>query len=99
MGTQKITRILYLIFLVSGISGLIYETVWLRVLSRILGSTVQASSITISAFMLGLTLGSFYIGKLSNRVKNKIFLYALLEAGIAITALVVFLMFDQLVPL
>jgi len=98
MQPQKITRILYLIFLVSGISGLIYETVWLRVLSRILGSTVQASSITISAFMLGLTLGSFYIGKFSVKVKNKILFYAFLEAGIAVTAFTIFMMLERMVP-
>jgi spermidine synthase len=58
-------RVVYFIFFLSGISGLIYETVWLRVLSRVLGSTVEATSITISAFMLGLSLGSLLIGKYS----------------------------------
>jgi spermidine synthase len=92
-------RILYIVFFLSGISGLIYETVWLRVLSRILGSTVQATSITISAFMLGLTLGSYYLSKASEKVKNKITLYAKLELGIAFTAIATYLLFNELVPI
>jgi spermidine synthase len=91
-------RILYIVFFLSGISGLIYETVWLRVLSRILGSTVQATSITISAFMLGLTLGSYYLSKATEKVKNKIQLYAKMEIGIALTAIATYLLFNELVP-
>src|SRR5947209_6085800 len=35
---------LYLLFFLSGISGLMYEVVWVRMLTRILGSTVYATS-------------------------------------------------------
>jgi spermidine synthase len=92
-------RLLYAVFFLSGISGLIYETVWLRVLSRILGSTVQATSITISAFMLGLTLGSYYLSKITEKVRNKIKLYAKLEIAIALTAVAIYLLFNELVPI
>ncbi len=95
---QSINSVIYFIFFLSGISGLIYETVWLRMLSRILGSTVYATSIVLSAFMLGLTLGSYFLGKRIDKIKNLIRLYAFLEIGIAITALVVFFLFNGLIP-
>jgi spermidine synthase len=97
-GHSTTLRVVYFIFFLSGMSGLIYETLWLRVLSRVLGSTVEATSITISAFMLGLSLGSLLIGKYSKDKRNLLRLYALLELGIAVSALVVYILFEQLIP-
>ncbi|MDI1354030.1 MAG: fused MFS/spermidine synthase [bacterium] len=95
---DKTGRLVFFIFFLSGISGLIYETVWLRMLSRVLGSTVYATSIVLSAFMLGLTLGSYYIGKKVDKVRSPIRLYALLELGIAASALLVFFLLNGLIP-
>ncbi|MFA5781802.1 MAG: fused MFS/spermidine synthase [Bacteroidales bacterium] len=85
------TKIVYTIFFFSGISGLIYETVWLRVLSRILGCTVYATSIVLSAFMLGLALGSYFIGKHADKFKRIIRAYAILELFVAITAFLIYI--------
>ena len=49
-------KAVYAMFFLSGISGLIYETVWLRMLIRVLGNTVYATSIILAAFMAGLAL-------------------------------------------
>jgi spermidine synthase len=91
--------LIYLLFFFSGISGLIYETIWLRVLGRILGNTVYATSIVLAVFMSGMALGSYLIGKFSDKYKNPIYLYAILEAGVAISALVLYYSFDKLIPL
>ena len=96
---KNINNIIYFIFFLTGISGLIYETVWLRMLSRILGNTVYATSIVLSAFMLGLTLGSYYIGRHVDKIKDFIRLYSFLEIGIGFAALIVFFLFNGLVPL
>ncbi|MBN4051194.1 fused MFS/spermidine synthase, partial [bacterium AH-315-M05] len=97
--SHKYIRFIYLIFFLTGISGLIYQTVWLRVLSRVLGSTTEAASITISSFMLGLSLGSYFIGRYSKKYLNHFRLYAWLELGIAVSAVGVFFLFERLVPL
>src|ERR1700722_433822 len=78
---------LCLLFFLSGSSGLMYEVVWLRMLSRTLGSTVYATSTILAVFMGGLTLGSFVFGRLADRVRRLLVLYSIIEAGIGITAL------------
>ena len=64
MNTTQSTYRVYLLFFASGISGLMYQVVWLRMLSRLLGVTIYATSTVLAAFMGGLALGSFFIGRL-----------------------------------
>jgi spermidine synthase len=91
-------KLIYAMFFLSGISGLIYETVWLRILSRILGNTVYATSVILAAFMAGLAIGSFVLGKISAPEKDNLRLYALLETGIAVSALALLPVFSHLTP-
>ena len=79
-------RILLFLFFVSGISGLVYEVVWLRILSRVIGVTTYATAVTLAAFMLGLALGSIIFGKLADRGRRQLLLYSILQAAIAVTA-------------
>lgn len=79
-------KTLLFLFFVSGISGLIYEIVWLRILSRIIGVTTYATAVTLAAFMLGLALGSVIFGKLADKRNNQLLLYSILQGAIAITA-------------
>jgi len=99
MGKKPLqNRLIYLLFFLSGISGLIYETVWLRVLIRVLGCTVYATSIVLSAFMAGLAVGSYVLGRFVDQSKNPLRLYATLELGVGLSAAVIFFLFDQLIP-
>lgn len=77
----------YCLFLASGAAGLIYEVVWMRMLMRILGATVFAYTVVLSAFMLGLALGGWHFGRRIDRRGRPLLLYAALEAGIALWAL------------
>jgi len=95
--TEKIC--IYCLFFLSGISGLIYEIVWLRVLGRVLGNTVFATATILAVFMTGLALGSWIIGKLVDKRKNLLRLYAVLELCIGLAALIMYLFFDKLIPL
>jgi spermidine synthase len=81
-------KILLFLFFVSGISGLVYEVVWLRILSRIIGVTSYATAITLAAFMLGLALGSVLFGRLSDKRGDQLLFYSLLQIVIAISAFV-----------
>jgi spermidine synthase len=76
------------IFFFSGISGLIYEIIWSRILAQIFGSSIYAITIILSIFMAGLAAGSFIFGKIidKNRKIPNLKFYALLELGIAISA-------------
>ena len=88
MNTASERKFLLFLFFVSGISGLIYEIVWLRILSRIIGVTTYATAITLAAFMLGLALGSVLFGRLSDKRSNQLLFYAVLQIFIAIAAVV-----------
>lgn len=90
---------MYAIFFLSGISGLVYETVWLRMLIRVLGNTVYATSVILAAFMAGLAIGSFAIGRITGRIKNGLRFYAFLELGVALSAVALVSVFDHLAPL
>ncbi|HEY1306138.1 MAG TPA: tetratricopeptide repeat protein [Vicinamibacterales bacterium] len=57
----------YLLFLCSGVSGLIYQVVWVRVFSDVFGNTVYSASIVVAVFMLGVGFGSYLFGGLADR--------------------------------
>jgi len=59
--------LIYGLFAVSGGSALVYQNVWQRSLFSLYGVNVEAVTIVVSAFMLGLGLGSFAGGKVSSR--------------------------------
>ena len=86
---RHIKPIVWLIFICSGASGLIYEVIWMRQLTLVFGSTVFATSTVLTAFMAGLALGSFYFGrKIDESDQSPLRMYALLEAGIGAFCLV-----------
>ncbi|MGR3319213.1 MAG: fused MFS/spermidine synthase, partial [Candidatus Anammoxibacter sp.] len=62
------TVVLFLFFL-SGVCGLIYEVVWIRMFGLVLGNTTYAISITIAAFFAGLALGGFCLGRYVDSIR------------------------------
>jgi spermidine synthase len=67
-GTLLLLRRLVLaFFLLSGMTGLVYEVLWTRRLTLIFGHTVFAVSTVVTAFMAGLALGSLAGGRWCDR--------------------------------
>lgn len=60
-------RTLCVLFFFSGFPALIYQLVWQRALFRIFGVNIESVTIVVTAFMLGLGLGSLAGGLLSKR--------------------------------
>jgi spermidine synthase len=82
------TLLLSGLFLCSGMPALIYQIVWQRVLFSIYGVNSQSVAVVVSAFMLGLGLGSLLGGSLSARFPRQgTFLFACAELGVAIFGL------------
>lgn len=73
--------LIILLFFISGFSGLIYQVMWNRQFKLILGSSIVSVSIIVAIFMLGLLLGSWWIGKKLEAKKsiNELFYYGILE--------------------
>ncbi len=93
------SSLIYWLFLASGAAGLIYEVIWMRVLMRILGATVVAYTIVLSAFMLGLAIGGWRLGRRIDRRGNPLRVYAALEFGIAVWAVTFHLLAGPLLEL
>ena len=70
---------LLLLFTLSGVSGLIYEVVWLRYLTLVFGVTVYAVSTVLTVFMGGLALGGFLAGKFADRLQRPLRAYGVIE--------------------
>lgn len=75
------------IFFLSGAAALVYQVVWTKQLAQQFGVTAHAVSTTLAVFMLGLAAGSWYFGRLADRVRRPLVAYAWLELGIAAGAL------------
>ena len=75
---------LFLCFFLSGAAALVYEVVWMRMLTQIFGSTAYAVATVLAAFMAGLALGSYVFGRLAERRKNLLRLYGVLELGVGV---------------
>jgi spermidine synthase len=71
--------IVYLIFVLSGAAGLIYEVVWARQLVLVFGNTTQAVSAILTGFFGGMAIGSVIGGRLADRVRSPLRLYGILE--------------------
>ena len=91
LGNQRI--ILTLALFLAGVSFLVYEVVWDRMLSLYLGVTVHASTIVVSSYMAGLALGAYFIGRAAGKVKNApVFLALLLSSAGLVNTGVYFLL-------
>jgi len=91
-------NIILFLFFASGISGLIYEIVWLRILGRIMGVTTYATAIVLASFMAGLAIGSFVFGIFIDRRRDPLKVFAVLEIVIAIAAIITPVLFKILFP-
>ena len=86
------------LFMLSGVSGLVYEIVWIRMLSHLLGGTSYAISTVLATFMGGIALGSRYFGRRADAHQHPLLLYAKLELGIAAFGALVYVLIRSAPP-
>jgi spermidine synthase len=74
-------------FVLSGVAGLLYQTIWSRQYSLVLGTSEAAVSVVLAVYMLGLALGAAIIPRwMHGAGARPLRLFALLELGIAVCA-------------
>ncbi len=78
-----------LIYLISGAAALLYEVLWLRLLTNSVGHTAAAVGILLAAFMGGLAVGAWGAGRAAGSLPpaRALRTYAVLEIGIGACAL------------
>lgn len=84
----RLTSLLSFIFFFSGVSALIYQVIWQRILTTYYGVGAISIALIVSVYMVGLGIGALFGGFLSERVENKIFLYFLVELLIGFFGLI-----------
>ncbi|MFT0519618.1 fused MFS/spermidine synthase [Pseudomonas faucium] len=72
-----------LLFL-SGAAGLVYQVLWIKQLSLVVGVEVHAVATGISAFFAGLALGGLLFGRWADRLQRPVLLYVGLELAVAV---------------
>ena len=87
--TSFLYPVLLICFFLSGATALVYEVLWVRMLLLRVGSTGLAVSTVVSAYMAGLAFGAHVAGRYSSRIRRPLAAYALLELGIAVSALLI----------
>ncbi|MFG0417193.1 fused MFS/spermidine synthase [Pseudomonas sp. zjy_8] len=71
---------------ISGGAALIYQVLWVKQLSLVVGVEVYAITAGISAFFAGLAMGGLLFGRWADRLRHPIKLYAGLELAVALLA-------------
>jgi spermidine synthase len=84
---RPLLPLLVLLFIGSGCCALIYEVVWLQMLSLIVGSSAISLGVVLGTFMGGMCAGSLLLSRYVARSEHPLRVYAKLEAGIAVCGL------------
>ncbi len=87
MSNKNLQFVVALLFIFSGITGLIYQIVWFKYLSLFLGNTTYAQTVVLATFMGGLAIGAWLWGRRADASKRPLAVYAGLEIGIGVYCL------------
>ena len=80
--------LLVLLFVGSGCAALMYEVVWLQMLSLVVGSSAISLGVVLGTFMGGMCAGSLLLSRYVSRKEHPLRVYAKLEMGIGIAGLI-----------
>jgi predicted membrane-bound spermidine synthase len=80
----RATRAYSLLFFLSGVTGLVYELLWVRLLYQAFGSTIQSVTTVVAAYMGGLGWGAWALGHYADRHRKPAALYGWLEIAIGL---------------
>lgn len=78
---------LLVLFTISGFAGLIYESIWSHYLKLFLGHAAYAQTLVLVIFMGGMAAGAWWVGERSQRLRNLLLGYAIVECVIGVCAL------------
>ena len=72
---------------ISGFAALVYEIAWTRALALLIGSSVYAFTMILTAFVLGIALGSIVYARFVDRIRDPMRALAVIQAAIGLSAL------------
>ena len=87
--SRRFLPLLLLLFVGSGCAALIYEVVWFQSVQLVIGSSNISLGVLLGTFMGGMCLGSLIFPRYITGREHPLRVYAILELGIALIALLV----------
>ena len=84
---SRFLPIMLFLFVGSGCAALIYEVVWFQLLQLVVGSSAISLGVLLGTFMGGMCLGSYLLPRYIDIKHHPLRVYAFLELGIGIFAL------------
>lgn len=88
--------IILLTFGVAGFSAIALEVVWTRVLMMIIGGSTYSFTIVLSAYLIGIALGSAFISLFINRIKSPLVWFGIVEVLLGISVVLFIPVWGQL---
>jgi len=88
---MRISRSIILpIMLLSGTTSFIYEVLWTRLLSHILGGSIIAFATMLASFLSGIAIGSAIASRIAVTTERSIRAFVIVQAGIAFTSMSIY---------
>lgn len=84
---HRLPRRVLAAFTLSGVSALVYEVVWVRLLGELFGHTAYAVHVVLAVFFGGLALGSLLSDRVKASWRKLLGIYAVIEVGVAVAGL------------
>jgi spermidine synthase len=85
---ERAIQALLPLFFLSGATALAYQTVWVRELQLVFGTSTFAISTVLASFMGGLAIGGFLMARIADKVARPLAAYGAFEIGIGLYAVV-----------
>src|SRR6202162_4988466 len=79
---RRFLVVLLALFVGSGCSALIYETVWFQLLQLVIGSSAVSVGVLLGTFMGGMCIGSLWLPRAISSRNHPLRVYAWLEVGV-----------------
>lgn len=92
---RRETRALLVIAALTGLSSFIYEIVWVRMLSMVLGASTQAFEVMLASFILGLALGGYAVHRRIDRQGGTLRQLAVVQLAMGVLAMATLAVYDQ----
>src|SRR6266581_432607 len=84
---NPVARLFLAAAFVTGLASFIYEIVWIRMLSLVLGASFHAFELMLSAFITGLALGGLWIRRRLDRLEDPVRFAGLVQVFMGLAAL------------
>ena len=86
------------LMLVSGANAFLYEVLWTRMLTHVMGGSIYAFATMLAAFLTGIALGGGLAGKVAERRERAAVAFALTQVAVGVLSVGVYAWMGPLIP-